>query len=250
MTTENAIFEFFDGIPVQGPGSEKTTEQLLGLIPNNSDIVRALDIGCGTGRTSLVLAKSGIHVTATDIHQPFLDHLDSNAQKYKLVHRVKTLRMSMDSLSLPERSFDLIWSEASAYIMGFTKAINYWKKFLKKKGYMVVTELCWTSNSPAMEASQFWSLEYPRMSNIEEVKAGIISNGFEISEVITLPESDWNNYYNLLKNRIKQLENDNRPAIQDVINQINIEICIREQYSRDFDYFAFVLKLPDNTESP
>ena len=57
MTIEDAMFEFYEGVPIQGPGSESTTIKLLNLIPNLDTIKYALDIGCGTGRTSLVLAR-------------------------------------------------------------------------------------------------------------------------------------------------------------------------------------------------
>jgi hypothetical protein len=32
MTIDEAMFEFYEDVPVQGPGSESTTSKLLGLI--------------------------------------------------------------------------------------------------------------------------------------------------------------------------------------------------------------------------
>jgi SAM-dependent methyltransferase len=244
MTIEDAMFEFYEGVPVQGPGSESTTNKLLGLIPKMDTIKWALDIGCGTGRTSLVIAKAGIHVTATDIHQPFLDYLYSAAQKAKLDNNIDAIRVSMDNLPLPEKSFDLIWSEASAYAMGFNKALRYWKKFLKPSGYIVITELCWTTEHPAKELTRFWAQEYPEMSTLNTVKAGIRRNGYDILHTITLPESDWNNYYDPLKGRIKEYENDQRPEMQAVIKLTRSEISMREKYASDYDYVAFIVKIP------
>jgi SAM-dependent methyltransferase len=243
MTIEEAMFEFYENVPVQGPGSESTTSKLLDLIPDIDTIKYALDIGCGTGRTSLVLAKAGIHVTAIDIHQPFLDYLQSTAQKSSLDKNITTYRMPMDNLSLPEKSFDLIWSEASAYSMGFHKALRYWKDFLKPGGYIVVTELCWTSEHHPKELAHFWSQEYPVMSTIDGAKAGIRQNGYDILQTFTLPESDWDNYYNPLKMCIKEYENDLRPKMQDVIKLTNAEITMRKKYASYYDYVAFVLKI-------
>jgi predicted TPR repeat methyltransferase len=70
MTIEDAIYAFYDNIHIQNLGSETTTERLISLIPKNKNIKRAIDIGCGTGRTSLVLSNVVIHVTAWNIYQP------------------------------------------------------------------------------------------------------------------------------------------------------------------------------------
>jgi ubiquinone/menaquinone biosynthesis C-methylase UbiE len=247
MTIDEAMFEFYEDVPVQGPGSKSTTNKLLGLIPKRDAIKNALDIGCGTGRTSLVLAKAGISVTAIDIHRPFLDYLKSKAQKSNLDKNITTYSMSMDNLSLPKKSFDLIWSEASAYSMGFNKALRYWKEFLKPSGYMVVTELCWTSEQRPKELAQFWSQEYPAMSTVNQVKTDIQHNDYDILQTFTLPESDWDNYYNPLKMRIKEYENDLRPEMQEVIDLTSAEINMREKYYKDYNYTAFILKLSGKT---
>lgn len=243
MTIEEAMFEFYEDVPVQGPGSESTTSKLLDLITDKDTIECALDIGCGTGRTSLIIAKAGIHVTAIDIHQPFLDYLQSAAQKSNLDKNITTHTMSMDNLSLPEKSFDLIWSEASAYAMGFNEALRYWKEFLKPSGYMVITELCWTSEQRPKELALFWSQEYPAMSTVNKVKTDIQQSGYDILQTFTLPESDWDNYYDPLKMRIKEYENDLRPEMQEVIDLTSAEINMRERYASYYDYVAFVLKL-------
>ncbi|MCU0667276.1 MAG: class I SAM-dependent methyltransferase [Patescibacteria group bacterium] len=243
MTIEEAMFEFYEGVPIQGPGSESTTNKLLGLIPNLDTVESALDIGCGTGRTSLVLAKAGIHITAIDIHQPFLDYLQSAAQKANLDKNITTQKMSMDSLSLPEKSFDLIWSEASAYILSFEKALQAWKKLLKPNGYLVVTELCWTSENPSKEVSDFWSEEYPGMLTVTKALRVAVKVGFEVVDTLTLPESDWDNYYKPLKIHAKELEKDAGPEIKQVIELTLKEIAIRDKYNSEYDYLAFILRL-------
>ncbi len=242
MTIEEAMFEFYEGVTVLGPGSEVTTNKLLKLVPNHNNIKQALDIGCGTGRSTFALANTGIHTTAIDVYQPFLDYINKTARQKGLQDNIKTMQSSMDSLDLPEKSFDLVWSEASAYSMGFHNALRYWKEFLKPDGYVVVTELCWTSDKPSKEIAKFWSEEYTGMKNISELKSTIKACGYKIVSYFTLPESDWQNYYIPLKLRVNEYQNDNRPAMQYVIKQTLKEISMREKYASDYEYFAFVIK--------
>ena len=52
------FFELFTGLPRQGPGSTPSTRRALGLVPGVGPRTRVLDIGCGTGAQTLVLAEA------------------------------------------------------------------------------------------------------------------------------------------------------------------------------------------------
>src|ERR1700754_1662301 len=76
----DAFFALHHGLPRQSPGSDATTRRLLALAAPLPAHPRALDLGCGPGRAALLLAgDAGAHVTAVDLHQPFLDELRSAA---------------------------------------------------------------------------------------------------------------------------------------------------------------------------
>ncbi|NEB66766.1 class I SAM-dependent methyltransferase, partial [Streptomyces fulvissimus] len=67
-------------LPRQGPGSDATTRRLLEMAGPLPEHPRVLDAGCGPGRSALLLAEeAGAHVTAVDLHQPFLDGLAAEA---------------------------------------------------------------------------------------------------------------------------------------------------------------------------
>ena len=51
------FFELFSGLPRQGPGSAASTRRALGLVPGVGPRTRVLDIGCGTGDQTMVLAR-------------------------------------------------------------------------------------------------------------------------------------------------------------------------------------------------
>ncbi|MEV4383080.1 class I SAM-dependent methyltransferase [Streptosporangium sp. NPDC049644] len=120
-----AFFALHDGLPRQGPGSDATTSRLLALAGPLPPRPRVLDIGCGPGRASLVLAEeAAAQVTALDLHQPFLDELTRAAAARGVGHAIRTIRASMADLPFPSESFDLIWAEGSAYHIGFDTALR------------------------------------------------------------------------------------------------------------------------------
>jgi hypothetical protein len=55
-------------------------------------------------------------ITASGIHQPFLDELTIRAKNTVLDGSMVTWRASMDDLPFDEGSFD-IWAEGSAFII-------------------------------------------------------------------------------------------------------------------------------------
>ena len=69
---------------------------------------KALDIGCGTGRISLALAKLGADVTCLDLSTAMLKHLKLKARKRKVVSRIITINSSADKLPLDDNSFDIV----------------------------------------------------------------------------------------------------------------------------------------------
>ncbi len=79
MNDERAMEIFMDiqrGLPRQGPGHDDETRQALGYCLELPDQPSVLDIGCGPGMQTLVLAGM-LHgsVTAIDLHQEYLDEL-------------------------------------------------------------------------------------------------------------------------------------------------------------------------------
>ena len=48
----------------------------------------------------------------------------------------------MDALDYPAESFDLLWAEGSACILGWEKAIRTWRPLIKPGGILGATECC------------------------------------------------------------------------------------------------------------
>jgi ubiquinone/menaquinone biosynthesis C-methylase UbiE len=242
---ESSIFTIFEGLPRQGPGSDACTSRALGLIPGNP--LDILDIGCGSGKSTLVLARLSPHskITAVDIYQPFLDDLSERAKKEKLDAGITTVRASMDDLPFPDSAFDLIWSEGAAYIMGFKEALLSWKKFLKPGGYMAVSECVWFTETPSNESLAFFNEIYPAIMHEQKVKALIEELGYEVLGVFRLPDNAWlDEYYNPLSRKLKILRQKYKDdaEVQVILDSMDNEMKIFRSHSREYGYSFFIMR--------
>src|SRR5512143_1497178 len=128
----SVFFEIHSGLPREGPGDEASTLRALRLIRDLPAAPEILDVGCGPGAQTLVLAGATKgFVTAVDNHAPFLDELRGRASRAGLAERVRAVEASMFELPFEDAAFDLIWSEGAIYQMGFDHGLRSWRRFLR-----------------------------------------------------------------------------------------------------------------------
>lgn len=157
-----AFFTLHHDLPRQGPGSDATTRHALETAGPLPEHPRVLDAGCGPGRSTLLLAEeAGAHVTAVDLHQPYLDSLVAEAARRGPGDRITVVNCSMDQLPVPDHSFDVIWAEESVYTVGFDVALRAWRRLLAPGGVLVATEIEWTVPSPAASVRAYRDAVYP-----------------------------------------------------------------------------------------
>jgi cyclopropane fatty-acyl-phospholipid synthase-like methyltransferase len=91
MNTSNPIDALFGGMDKLGPGSDRESRHVLGLLPKKKFPV-IVDAGCGAGCQTLVLAKElDTPVQAIDSYEPFLNHLKQRAKQMGVEH-LETVR--------------------------------------------------------------------------------------------------------------------------------------------------------------
>ena len=149
MTPEEFFYHIFESLPRQGPGCTGATRKAYSYLPPLPYRAQILDIGCGSGTQTRDLAGlSTGTITAVDNHQPFLNSITKQSKTDGMDGRIKTVCASMDALPFENGQFDLIWSEGAIFIIGFEKGLTTWRPFVKKGGYMVVSDAAWFESNP------------------------------------------------------------------------------------------------------
>ncbi len=243
---ESPIFEIFEGVPRQGPGSNECTEKAFNLLSSLPADTKILDIGCGAGMQTIHLAKicKNCHITATDIYQPFLDKLMENAAKEGIDDRISTVCASMDELPFEAGEFDVIWAEGSIFIIGLEKGISYWKQFLKNGGYMALSESTWFTDKPSSEVIEFWQECYPDIKSIPDTVTVITAAGYEIIDHFNLPASAWHEFYDHLEKRVNDIGDSYKgnTEAEEILEFNRREIKLFREYPDEYGYTFFVLQ--------
>jgi ubiquinone/menaquinone biosynthesis C-methylase UbiE len=163
----------------------KYTRKAFQMLPE-LDRPRILDVGCGSGVPTLLLAKlSKGEVIGIDVDQSLLDELNRKIEEEGLANSVTTKKCSLFEMDFPDESFDIIWAEGSIWIIGFEKGLKEWRRLLKPNGFLVV---------------------HDEIKTVSDKLKKIPSCGYKLINHFSLPEgAHWTEYYRPLEIRIKEL---------------------------------------------
>lgn len=243
---EKCFFEAFEGMDRLGPGSKESTLKALSMYKMRNDNHSVLDIGCGNGIHTMILAENmkNSSILAIDNHPSFIDNLNEKAKELGFSNRVKGKCISMFEMHFEDNSFDLIWSEGAIYIAGFENGLRDWKRFLKDDGYLTCSEISWLVDSPSQEIYEFWHSEYPKMDTIENKIKQIENAGYTYKSHFISPVTDWtDNYYTPLENNLNIMREkyiDNEIA-QQVIAILQKEIDLYKKYKDEYSYVFYIM---------
>lgn len=251
LDPHEVFWQLHEGLRRQAPGSELTTARLLQLAEADEG-ARVLDIGCGSGAASIQLAEAGLHVTAVDDHQPFLEALDSawarRAPGEAGTGRAGTLQTrnaTMQDLPFRDASFDLVWAEGSAYVMGFDRALAAWRRLLRPGGAIVLTECEYTVTEPPGAVRTFWDAAYPAMRTTADNVLAAQRAGWHVRALYTLPDRDWwLQYYDEIERRASVLLSGpgvTDSLIADTVRGELAEIELRRAHPDAYGYTGYVL---------
>lgn len=235
------------GLPREGPGSEALTLEALrrlGRLPRNP---RVVDVGCGTVRSTLVLARflgSGARITAVDVHASHLQSLLAAARQDGREGCIDARSGPLDGLSEAAGSVDLLWSEGAAQQLGLERAFAAWRPLMAPGGRAAVSELTWLVDDPPAEAREHWSLVRSCMGTVTQNAALARAAGWELIDTFTYPpEAWWDEYYRPLVERMAALRPsaEDEPALRNAMDEAEREIALYDRYSERYGYVFYLL---------
>jgi 2-polyprenyl-3-methyl-5-hydroxy-6-metoxy-1,4-benzoquinol methylase len=116
----------------------------------------ALDVGCGTGFLSLLLAKLGHRVTGIDVAGAMLAMARSKAAAQGLT--VNFRYSDAEAPELPAGSFDLIIERHVLWTLPHpASALDSWRHLLRRGGRLVLIEGQWQGMEPRDEYTEIYS---------------------------------------------------------------------------------------------
>ena len=236
------FLELFVEMERQGPGDEQLTQAVMQQVCTGREPERILDMGCGTGTASLLISHlCNAQISALDNCQLFLDRLNEKVLNGGLTDRISVINGTMFEPPFPDHSFDLIWSEGSAYLMGFESALKRWQPLLKAQGYLFVSEMCWFTDQRSGEAVEYWQAGYPKMLTEAEAIAKAQALGYQLVSQQRLPPTAWERFYADMQERIDQLEA--KYGEQRVWSDCRHEIDMYRRFGDEFGYLCLLLRV-------
>jgi SAM-dependent methyltransferase len=113
-------------------------EILQGLVPNGS----ILDLGCGSGWTSLFLARAGFQVLGVDISERMIEIADERSARE--CPAVDFAVQDIEELDLPKRDFDgVLLFDALHHCPGYRRVLQRAYEHLRPGGYLLLLEPSW-----------------------------------------------------------------------------------------------------------
>ncbi len=231
-------------LPQQGPGSETSTLRALAGVESLPERSRILDLGCGPGRQTRTIARAtGGSVVAIDTLRPFLCQLREHAEAEGLADRIHPVRADMGDLGLSDAAFDLLWSEGAIYNLGFEEGLGAWRRLLRPGGACAVSECSWLAEPPARTRA-FWEEEYPGMANVEENLTRAERAGFEVLSHFPLPISDWDAYYDPIRERVEvfRREYSAEPDALETLDAFDRESGMLARSDDSYSYVFYLLR--------
>ncbi|MGC4066580.1 MAG: class I SAM-dependent methyltransferase [Polyangiaceae bacterium] len=247
MTIEQALFRLHEGLPRHAPGSEATTLKALRRLGRLPRRLRVIDLGCGNGASTLVLARRlKKPIVAVDAHQPYLDELETTARTEGIAENVETVHADFSTLGDSLGKFDLLWAEGAAYVLGFERALLTWRAMLAGGARVAVSELSYLTESPSDVVKQYWSEVYPSISTIVGNCAAAERTGYTVIDTLAFSSKATKAYFGPIKTRIAELRasGETSPELAAVIGEMEHEIELYERHSEEVGYVFYLLEVP------
>ena len=239
------FLEVHSGLPREGPGNLESTARALAAVGPLPAQPRVLDIACGPGMQTCHLGSllPDAVITAVEAHAPYVAEAQQRIAAAGFTARVKVMEGDMRALPFAAGSFDLIWCEGAAYIMGVAHAMQAWRELLSEGGRLAFTEAVWLTTEPPAELVDWWLNSYPEMNDVATTLERVSGNGYEVLQHFVLPESAWwDDYYDPMAANIEKLIAGYRKdqVALEVLGDCELEIDYFRRFSNHYGYLFVI----------
>jgi len=138
-------YDTYEGHGIKSQEERNAWQKVLyeAFSEDNLDI---LDVGCGTGELSMILAKMGHNVIGVDLSEKMLAIAIEKARSSQL--KAKFLVGDAENLKFEDEYFDVVMSRHLLWTLPSPEmAFGEWKRVLKDGGYLAVIDGEWRKPS-------------------------------------------------------------------------------------------------------
>ncbi|WP_248516942.1 class I SAM-dependent methyltransferase [Salinarchaeum laminariae] len=139
----------FDGESQHGIHSAEQHDRWLAVLREwaGDDSLAVLDVGCGTGVVSILLAELGHAVIGVDFAPEMLERARVKARRADLP--VAFYRGDAEALALPDNAFDLVTARHLVWTLPNPEtALSEWKRVVEPGGRILLIEGYWDHAEP------------------------------------------------------------------------------------------------------
>ena len=233
----DAFFQLHADLPREGPGAAADIAWAAELADLKPDAL-VLDAGSGPGGDvgALLRAAPQGHVTAVDLHGPFIDAAQARWGKD---HRVTLMTGHMLA---PKGPFDFIWCDGAVYFLGIGAALSAWRPCLASGGSIAFSEPCYFTENPSDGARGLWEGEEVAVATEAGIADQIEAAGYGILGQRRLGNIAWENYYRPLEARIAQLRAGADRRLAKVLDENEAEITAWRTHQQETGYLLSVAR--------
>ncbi len=240
------FLEVYGTLPRAGPGGDEQTIRALKLVPGPAPH-QVLDLGCGPGAQTVALATAlpQARFVALDLLPSMVETANERFAAAGLGDRVVAVVGDMAEPPVDPGSQDLIWCEGAIYNLGVTEALTAWRPLLEPGGSVAFTEPVWLVESPPDELHDWWTSQYPVISDRAGVEARIEAASYRAVASFVLPPSTWwDEYYAPMQERIAGLRQrlPGDPTAGQVVAAAEAEIDYFRRFSDCYSYEFFIVE--------
>ena len=125
--------------------TRELTEQIEAAFPRVApENLRVLDMGCGPGFFSIILARADYRVTAADYTPAMLDEARANARNEGVEQAIDFCRMDAENLEVASDTFDVVVSRNLTWNLPHPeRAYAEWLRVLKPGGLLLNYDANW-----------------------------------------------------------------------------------------------------------